>query len=214
MLRGAPGTRALTAAGDELAGSVCIEVSPLGHPFGAPPNPTGACSLNLPHWGVSGAQEQFQVQSVFPGAFRGTLLERTLERLTKEAEGSTSHLCRLDGGAQMQLVRRLSCRPTSLSRPIHVLPLAAGTNHPQTEGFNMSQQRKIILTILEVRSPRGVCWAAFPGEALGVSWAFPPSRGFPGASLVVQLVKNPPAMQETRIRSLGREDSRENPDTT
>ena len=63
MLRGAPGTRALTAAGDELAGSMCIEVSPLGHSFGALPNPTGACSLNLPHWGVSGAQEQFQVQS-------------------------------------------------------------------------------------------------------------------------------------------------------
>ena len=28
-----------------------------------------------------------------------------------------------------------------------------------------------------------------------------------GASLVVQVVKNPPAMQETYVRSLGREDS-------
>ena len=29
---------------------------------------------------------------------------------------------------------------------------------------------------------------------------------FLGASLVAQMVKNPPAMQETRVRSLGRED--------
>ena len=30
-----------------------------------------------------------------------------------------------------------------------------------------------------------------------------------GASLVTQTVKNPPAMQETQVRSLGREDSLE-----
>ena len=29
---------------------------------------------------------------------------------------------------------------------------------------------------------------------------------FPGASLVAQLVKNPPAVQETQVRSLGGED--------
>ena len=33
-----------------------------------------------------------------------------------------------------------------------------------------------------------------------------PFGGGLGASLEVQLVKNPPAMQETRVRSLGRED--------
>ena len=31
----------------------------------------------------------------------------------------------------------------------------------------------------------------------------------PGASLVAQMVKNPPAMQETQVRSLGWEDSLE-----
>ena len=30
--------------------------------------------------------------------------------------------------------------------------------------------------------------------------------GFDGASLVAQTVKNPPAMQETQVQSLGRED--------
>ena len=45
--------------------SVCIEVSPGPSEvlWELPPTPTGACSLSLPRWGVSGAQEQFQVQS-------------------------------------------------------------------------------------------------------------------------------------------------------
>ena len=38
------------------------------------------------------------------------------------------------------------------------------------------------------------------------SWEFPPSYWF---SLVVQLIKNPPAMQETWIQTLGWEDSLE-----
>ena len=33
-----------------------------------------------------------------------------------------------------------------------------------------------------------------------------PDRGIPRCSLVAQLVKNPPAMQETWVRSLGWED--------
>ena len=83
-----------------------------------PPAPTGACSLSLPRCGVSGTQKQFQVQSDgavrrVPGAFKGTLLQRTSERLTKKVVGSASHLCRLDGGVQTQLVRQLSCPPTS-----------------------------------------------------------------------------------------------------
>ena len=45
--------------------------------------------------------------------------------------------------------------------------------------------------------PKG-CGAFFP------FFFFPPKGS--GASLVAQTVKNPPAMQETGIRSLGRED--------
>ena len=42
-----------------------------------------------------------------------------------------------------------------------------------------------------------------PGEGIGYSFQYP------WASLVAQLVKNPPAMQETWVRSLGREDPSE-----
>ena len=35
---------------------------------------------------------------------------------------------------------------------------------------------------------------------------FYPTRGYIGASLVAQLIKNPPAMRETWVRSLGGED--------
>ena len=41
------------------------------------------------------------------------------------------------------------------------------------------------------------------GEGIGYSFQYP------WASLVAQLVKNPPAMQETWVRSLGREDPSE-----
>ena len=36
--------------------------------------------------------------------------------------------------------------------------------------------------------------------------SFPASRSFPGAFLVAQMAKNPPARQETQVQSLGQED--------
>ena len=43
-------------------------------------------------------------------------------------------------------------------------------------------------------------WGRSPGEGIGYALQYS------GASLVVQLVKNPPAMWETSVRSLGWED--------
>ena len=41
---------------------------------------------------------------------------------------------------------------------------------------------------------------------IGLRSIFPATQGFPGLPRVAQTVKNPPAVQETRVRRLGRED--------
>ena len=55
-----------------------------------------------------------------------------------------------------------------------------------------------------------VCNAGDPGSIPGLGRSRGEGLGYPlqysWASLVVQLVKNPPAMQETRVQFLGRED--------
>ena len=43
----------------------------------------------------------------------------------------------------------------------------------------------------------------------GGSWQFKPLSRAPAAALVAQTVKNPPAMQETQVQSMGWEDSLE-----
>ena len=54
------------------------------------------------------------------------------------------------------------------------------------------------------------CNAGEPGSSPGLGRSPGEGNGYPlqysRASLVAQLVKNPPAMQETPVRSLGRED--------
>ena len=42
--------------------------------------------------------------------------------------------------------------------------------------------------------------------SIGVIFAFTPSLPTTGASLMAQMVKNPPAMQEIQVQSLGQED--------
>ena len=53
------------------------------------------------------------------------------------------------------------------------------------------------------RGPKGAC-PAIRGPSL--MQPQPPPQAYLMASLVAQTVKNPPAMQETRVRSLGGED--------
>ena len=100
----------------KLAGSVCIEAEPwaLWSPLGAPPGPhQGLQPQPASLWCFRDPETIPGAVRRFPGAFKGTLLQRTSERLTKKVVGSASHLCRLDGGVQTQLVRQLSCPPTS-----------------------------------------------------------------------------------------------------
>ena len=61
----------------------------------------------------------------------------------------------------------------------------------------------------------GAWWAAVHGVATICNMPAPSKEVFPSrASLVVQLVKNPPAMQETLVQFLGQEDSLEEGMTT
>ena len=55
-----------------------------------------------------------------------------------------------------------------------------------------------------------LAWAAGPGgveSSVSLLISLLPHCNIVGASLVAQMVKNLPAMQETRVRSLGQEDS-------
>ena len=47
---------------------------------------------------------------------------------------------------------------------------------------------------------------AMEGKRIDMCWLLVTSKCFWWASLVAQLVKNPPAMQETLVRFLGQED--------
>ena len=51
-----------------------------------------------------------------------------------------------------------------------------------------------------------LCGVRGEGKLNALCFLFNPTRGYLGASLVAQLVKNPPAMLETWVRSLGGED--------
>ena len=92
------------------------------------------------------------------------------------------------------------------ARAVHAAPLVRGDGGRRqggpgaemcTRGRGSKGQRHM------GRGPKGAC-PAIRGPSL--MQPQPPPQAYLMASLVAQTVKNPPAMQETRVRSLGGED--------
>ena len=97
--------------------------------------------------------------------------------------------------------------------------LFSRVTHPRREGFDKKilevaicreKETSIPLVLIDSDGKESACNAGDSGSIPGSGRSAGEGIGYPlqysWASLVAQLVKNPPAMQETWVRSLGQED--------